>query len=37
MTVENVWYDDLVRRALNYQSHGKYKDFEYDINDPTFK
>jgi len=37
MTVENVWYDDLVRRALNYQRHGRDKDYEYDINDPTFK
>jgi|APCry1669189000_1035189.scaffolds.fasta_scaffold484233_1 sodium/potassium-transporting ATPase subunit alpha len=35
MTVENVWYDGMKRRALNKEKHGKIE-YEYDVADPTF-
>jgi sodium/potassium-transporting ATPase subunit alpha len=37
MTVENIWYDDLIRRALNVQKFGKDHDYEYDLKDPSFR
>lgn len=37
MTVENVWYDDLKRKALNRQKFGPGHDYQYDINDVSFK
>lgn len=37
MTVENVWYDGLKRRALNRMKGGKNADYEYEINDPGFR
>lgn len=37
MTVENVWYDSMKRRALNKLKHGKTVEYEYDTADPTFR
>jgi sodium/potassium-transporting ATPase subunit alpha len=37
MTVENVWYDSMKRRALNRQKHGKSVEYEYDPQDPSFR
>jgi sodium/potassium-transporting ATPase subunit alpha len=37
MTVENVWYDGIRRRALNRYKHGKNADYEYDTKDRTFR
>ena len=37
MTVENVWYDAMKRRALNKYKHGKTIEYEYDTNDATFR
>lgn len=37
MTVENVWYDGLKRRALNKQKAGKNAEYEYEVTDPTFR
>lgn len=37
MTVENIWYDGLKRKALNKQKHGKNAEYEYDTNDSTFR
>lgn len=37
MTVENVWYDSMKRRALNKYKHGKSVEYEYDPQDPTFR
>lgn len=37
MTVENVWYDAMKRHAHNREKHGKSVEYEYDVNDPTFR
>ncbi|CAD8072686.1 unnamed protein product [Paramecium sonneborni] len=37
MTVENVWYDGLKRRALNKLVAGKNAEYEYETSDPTFR
>lgn len=37
MTVENIWYDGLKRRAINRLKGGRNADYEYEINDPGFR
>jgi sodium/potassium-transporting ATPase subunit alpha len=37
MTVENLWYDAMKRHAHNREKHGKSVEYEYDLNDPTFR
>ena len=37
MSVENVWYDGLKRRALNKLIAGKNAEYEYETSDPTFR
>lgn len=37
MTVENLWYDGEVRRGHNKEVKGKDWEYEYEIDDPSFK
>lgn len=37
MTVENLWYDGEVRRGHSKEIKGKDFDYEYDVEDPSFK
>jgi sodium/potassium-transporting ATPase subunit alpha len=37
MTVENIWYDGLKKRAHNLQKMGPKFPYEYDRNEPGFK
>lgn len=37
MTVENLWYDGEVIRGHNRELKGNDFEYEYDIQDPSFK
>ena len=37
MIVGQVWYDGLKRKAANIQKYGQNFEYEYDVNDPTFR
>ena len=37
MTVENLWFDGEVRRGHNKELKGSDFDYEYDVDDPSFK
>lgn len=37
MTVENLWFDGEVRRGHNRELKGSSFEYEYDIDDPSFK
>lgn len=37
MTVEHLWYDGKLHKALNMQKYGPMVNYEYDVDNPTFK
>jgi sodium/potassium-transporting ATPase subunit alpha len=37
MTVENLWYDLLIKKGKNRERYGPNSNYEYDLNDPSFQ